>query len=199
MVAPTAVIQGDVSIGPGSVVLHYAVLTAESAPVRLGAECVVMEHAVIRGAGKHPAQIADRVLIGPHAHITGATIGEHCMIATQGVVFNGASLGPGSLVAIGGIVHVGTVLEPGSRVPMKYVAAGNPAQILPPSETPKAHSIVNDMGFTLQVFDQDTSHLNQRQSMEWISATYSRALRHHGFGSALENEEPNSHEAEGAE
>lgn len=182
VVAPTAVLQGDVEVGPGSVLMHYAVLSAESASVRVGSDCVIMEHAVVRGAGKNPARIGDRVIIGPHAHVTGAVIGNSCMIATQGVVFNGATVGAGSLVAIGAIVHVGTTLPSGTRVPMRFVAAGEPARIFPPDETPAAHDLVAETGFTKTVFGEDTANLDLSQSMAWMSDTYARALRHHGFG-----------------
>src|SRR5215470_2113424 len=36
-IAPTAVLSGDVRVGPGSCVLHGAVLTADGGPVRVGA------------------------------------------------------------------------------------------------------------------------------------------------------------------
>ena len=48
-VAPTAVLSGQVSVGAGSCVLHGAVLTADGGPVDVGANCVIMEHAVPRG------------------------------------------------------------------------------------------------------------------------------------------------------
>ena len=53
-VAPTATLCGDVSVGPESRILFGAVLTAEGAPVTIGAECIVMEGAVLRGAPTFP-------------------------------------------------------------------------------------------------------------------------------------------------
>ena len=46
-VAPTAVLSGDVRVGPGSCVLHGAVLNADGGAVRIGANCVIMENAVL--------------------------------------------------------------------------------------------------------------------------------------------------------
>lgn len=51
VVAPTAVICGDVHIGAGTVVLAGAVITSQGAPVRIGRQCIVMEQAVVRAAG----------------------------------------------------------------------------------------------------------------------------------------------------
>src|SRR5258708_22306167 len=71
-VAPTAVLCGAVRVGPGARGLFGAVLTAEDGQVSLGARCVVMENAVIRGRAGHPAVIGDDVLVRPHAHVNRA-------------------------------------------------------------------------------------------------------------------------------
>jgi carbonic anhydrase/acetyltransferase-like protein (isoleucine patch superfamily) len=68
-IAPTAVICGDVTVGPGTSVGFGAVLTAESGPIIVGRECVIMENAIIRGTRRHPATIGDHVLIGPGAYL----------------------------------------------------------------------------------------------------------------------------------
>ena len=53
VVAPTAILSGDVRVGAGSVILAGAVVTSQGAPVRIGQRCIVMEHAVLRGAGRY--------------------------------------------------------------------------------------------------------------------------------------------------
>jgi carbonic anhydrase/acetyltransferase-like protein (isoleucine patch superfamily) len=176
-VASTASISGDVSIGRGTVILDHAVIVAESAPVRIGENCVVMEHAVIRGAGAHPAAIGSHVLIGPHTHVTGAVIGDACMVATHASVFNGAELGDGSLVGIGGIVHVMSRVPAGGRVPMLNIAVGDPVEILPPDRSEEAHDRVEQLGFTKAVFGYDTSDVPFPETMTWMCQMYSRALR----------------------
>ena len=60
--APTAVLSGQVRVGPGSCVLHGAVLSADGGPVEIGANCVIMEQAVLRGTPRHPLTIGDHVL-----------------------------------------------------------------------------------------------------------------------------------------
>ena len=47
--APTAVLSGEVRIGRGSCIMHGAVVAAEGGPVEIGANCVIMENAVLRG------------------------------------------------------------------------------------------------------------------------------------------------------
>jgi carbonic anhydrase/acetyltransferase-like protein (isoleucine patch superfamily) len=53
-VAPTAVVTGGVSLGPGVRVLHGAVLNGDRGPLVLGEDVVVMENAVLRGRPAHP-------------------------------------------------------------------------------------------------------------------------------------------------
>ncbi len=131
-VAPTAVLSGDVRVGPRSRILHGAVLTAEDGAIVVGEECVVMEHALVRGRAGHPVAIGDHVLIGPHAHVNGATIGDEAFIATGASVFPGATVGTGAEVRINGVVQVNTTLEPGAVVPISWVAVGTPAQLFSP-------------------------------------------------------------------
>src|SRR6266568_8442389 len=92
-VAPTAVLSGQVSVGRGSCVLHGAVLTADGGPVVIGANCVIMEHAVLRGTPRHPVTLGDHVLAGPHSYLTGCRIDDEVFIATGAMVFNGAQMG----------------------------------------------------------------------------------------------------------
>jgi carbonic anhydrase/acetyltransferase-like protein (isoleucine patch superfamily) len=176
------VLSGQVHLGAGSVVLDGAVVTAESAPVEIGSESIIMENAVIRGAGAHPAVIGDRTLIGPGAHVTGAVIGKCCMIATHSSVFNGATLADGVLVAIGAIVHVGTFLEEGARVPMQHIAVGNPAVIYPPERASEAHAAVEEIGFTQMVFGHDTSGMSFQETISWLCQTYAHSLRKNQVG-----------------
>ena len=68
-IAPTAVLAGDVTVGPHSRVLFGTVITAEGGPVEIGQNCVIMENAVVRGVPGHETRIGDEVLVGPHAHL----------------------------------------------------------------------------------------------------------------------------------
>src|SRR5206468_6252829 len=73
-IAPTAVLAGDVTVGPHSRVLFGAVITAEGGPVEIGSNCVIMENTVIRGVPGQETRLGDHVLVGPHAHLAGCVI-----------------------------------------------------------------------------------------------------------------------------
>lgn len=96
VVAPTAVLCGDVTLGRDSIVLWGASLVAESGPVRIGEGSIVMEHAVLRGVARHPLTIGDHVPVGPHAHLSGCTVEDEAFVATGASLFNGAGTNPGA-------------------------------------------------------------------------------------------------------
>ena len=74
-VAPDATVCGDVTIGPGTRILYGARLIGEGGGrIRIGANCIIMENAVIRGSQRHPCTIGDHCLIGPRAHVAGAVL-----------------------------------------------------------------------------------------------------------------------------
>jgi carbonic anhydrase/acetyltransferase-like protein (isoleucine patch superfamily) len=154
-VAPTAVICGAVRIGPDARVLFGAVLTAEDGQISLGARSIVMENAVIRGRARHPAVIGGDVLVGPHAHVNGAQVGDGCFLATGVSLFPGCVAGDGSEVRIGGVVQVNTVLPPGTTVPIGWVAVGDPAQIYPPGQHERIWAVQESLDFPGTVYGVD--------------------------------------------
>ena len=81
-IASSAVVTGDVTIGPGSRVLHGAIVNGGLGPVVVGADVVIMEHALLRARASHPLRVGDAVLIGPHTHLNGTTVEDEVFIAT---------------------------------------------------------------------------------------------------------------------
>ena len=133
-VAPTAVLCGAVTLGERARVLHGAVLTAEDGEVRTGADVVVMEQALVRGRARHPAVLGDAVLVGPHAHLNGATVEDEVFVATGVSVFPGAVAGAGSELRVNSVLHVNSRLAPGTVVPIGWIAAGDPARLFSPDQ-----------------------------------------------------------------
>ena len=172
-VAPTAVLCGDVHVGPESRVLFGAVLTAEDGRVEIGARCVVMEHALVRGRARHPAELGDDVLVGPHAHVNGARVGPGCFLATGCSLFPGAVLGRDVEVRINGVVHVNTVLADEAMVPIGWVAVGDPARVLPPGEHEEIWGLQRELDFPGTVYgvprDTPARERMERQA-EWFAA-----------------------------
>jgi carbonic anhydrase/acetyltransferase-like protein (isoleucine patch superfamily) len=172
-VAPTAVLCGDVRIGPESRVLFGAVVTAEDGFVEIGARCVVMENALVRGRATHPARLGDDVLVGPHAHVNGSEVGSGCFLATGCSLFPGSRLGRDTEVRINGVVHVNSVLGEEALVPIGWVAVGNPARAIAPWEHEEIWRIQEALDFPRTVYGLPRS-ASARERMErqteWFAA-----------------------------
>jgi gamma-carbonic anhydrase len=151
-VAPTAVLCGDVRIGADARVLWNAVITAEDGHVELGARCVVMEHALVRGRAAHPVLVGDDVLIGPQAHVNGARIGREAFVATRAALFPGATVGERAEVRIGGVVHVNSTVPDGGVVPIGWVAVGD--QVLSPDRHDEIWAIQEGLDFPGTVYGE---------------------------------------------
>jgi carbonic anhydrase/acetyltransferase-like protein (isoleucine patch superfamily) len=87
---------------------------------------------VLRGRADHPLTLGDAVLVGPHAHLNGATLEDEVFVATGVSVFAGATVGRGSELRINSVLHVRSTLPPGSVVPIGWIAAGDPAELFSP-------------------------------------------------------------------
>jgi len=186
-VAPTAMICGDVTVGENSRVLFGAVLAAEGGPVEVGAECVVMENAVVRGTPKRPVSIGDHVLVGPRSYLTGCTVEDNAFLATGSTVFNGARVGAGTEVRINGVVHLKTVLPEDALVPIGWVAVGDPAEILSPAEHERVWEIQEPLDFPKEVFGVERAPAETM--MPEIMHRYTQGLGRH-LQDRVASEEP---------
>ncbi len=172
-VAPTAVLCGHVRVGPDSRVLFGAVLSAEDGSVEIGARCVIMENALVRGRSAHPAKLGDDVLVGPHAHVNGSVVGDGCFLATGTSLFPGSRLGRNVEVRINGVVHVNTVLEDEALVPIGWVAVGNPARVIAPWEHDEIWRIQKALDFPGTVYGlprEATARERMERQIEWFGA-----------------------------
>jgi carbonic anhydrase/acetyltransferase-like protein (isoleucine patch superfamily) len=175
-VAPNATICGDVTIGPNTSIGFGVVITAESGPVRIGSNCVIMDTAVIRGVKDDPVTIGNNVLVGPRAYLVGCTIEDEVFLATGATVFNGARIGKRSWVRINGIVHLRTVLPPDAIVPLNWIALDDPVSILPPDKQDEIWTILKRLDFPKYVFGVERPPAGQ-SIMPEIMPRYAAALR----------------------
>ena len=176
VVAPTAVISGDVTVGADCQILHGAVITAEGGAITLGENVIVMENALIRATATNPVHIGDNVLVGPMASVSGAVIENEVFLATGTRVFNGAHIGARSEVRINAVVHLRTTLPPDTTVPIGWVAVGEPVQVLSPDRHDDIWAAQRELDFPGYVFglDRETPDL-----MVQLTERYGRSLARH--------------------
>jgi carbonic anhydrase/acetyltransferase-like protein (isoleucine patch superfamily) len=181
-VAPTAVLSGDVRVGQGCRILFGAVLTADGGAVRVGSGGVVMENAVLRGRSGHPLTLGENVLVGPHAHLNGATIEDDVFLATGVSVFPGASVESGAEVRINAVVHVNTRVPAGATVPIGWIAVGDPAELFPPSAHDEYWPKLKALDFPGTVFDMAREEL----TMGRVAGIYGEVFGRHTDDVVLE-------------
>ena len=184
-VAPNALVCGDVEIGPRCRVMFGAQIVAEGSRIEIGAECIVLENAVLRSTFRHPLSVERNCLIGPHTHLVGCTLDAEVFVATGASVFHGARIGRGAEVRINSVVHLSTLLEPGATVPIGWVAIGNPARILPPDEHDAIWAVQQPLNFPLTVYGIDRAEA----SMVAITRRMVEALGAHQHDVAGEQED----------
>ncbi|MEL6728027.1 MAG: gamma carbonic anhydrase family protein [Pseudomonadota bacterium] len=174
-IAPNAVISGDVTIGANCSIGFGAVITAESGPVILKENVVIMDTAVLRGVRDNPLVLGSNVLVGPRSYLTGCKVEDEVFLATGVTVFNGAVIGARSEVRINGIVHLRTHLAPDTTVPLGWIAVGDPARILSPDQHDEIWAIQKPLDFPGYVFGVDRPSPGAT-IMPHIMPRYARAL-----------------------
>lgn len=152
VVAPTAVISGDVTLAADVVVSFGAVVLGDDGPVVVGPGTIIRENAVLRAGSRHPVRIGSNVLIGAQSALYGCTVDDEAFLATGVSVFHGAHIGSRAEVRIHGVVHVNSVLSPGSVVPIGWVAVGDPASIFPPSAHDEIWAVQRTLDFPGTVY-----------------------------------------------
>ena len=156
LVAPTAVICGNVKVGPQARVMYGAVIDSEASAVAVGACSIICENAVIRatkiGDIHHPVRIGDHVFISPHATLLGCRVSSHAYIATGATVLQGAEVGKGAIVAVGALVHARTKIPPGFFLAPNAVAIGDPLKVFGPGDKDAVVDAIKSIAFTKIAF-----------------------------------------------
>jgi len=115
-IADTAVVLGDVEIGPESSVWYGAVIRGDTEAIRIGAQTNVQDGCILHADEGLPCILGSRVSLGHGAIVHGAVIEDDVLIGIRAVVLNGARIGSGSIIAAGAVVLEGTNVPSGSLV-----------------------------------------------------------------------------------
>lgn len=121
-IAPTAVIIGDVTIGPEANIWFGAVLRGDWGNIKVGARTSIQENAVVHIEAGTNFEIGEDCILGHGviAHGPGK-IGNKCLIGIGAVIMQGTTIGDGTIVAGGAVVR--------GDVKSKVMVAGVPAEV----------------------------------------------------------------------
>jgi carbonic anhydrase/acetyltransferase-like protein (isoleucine patch superfamily) len=116
---------GRVTVARKASIWFGAVLRGDFEPIRIGAESLVEDNAVLHGR----VVVGRRCVIGHGAVLHGCTVGDGAVVGANAVVFDGARIGTGALVTAGSVVYPGTHVAP--RTLFRNSASGNHPTIEP--------------------------------------------------------------------
>lgn len=123
-VHPTAVLIGDVIVGPGVYVGPLASLRGDFGRIILSEGSNVQDTCVIHGVAENDTLVDVDGHIGHGAVLHGCTIGRNAMVGMNAVVMDQAVIGESSIVAAMAFVKAGLGIPPRSLV------VGAPARVL---------------------------------------------------------------------
>ncbi len=126
-IAETAVIVGDVEVGPGANIWFQSVVRGDLNYIRIGTNCNIQDACILHVDKKlYPLIIEDEVVFGHRVVAHGCKIGKGALIGIGAIVLNGAEVGERS------IVGAGSVVTPNSSIPPGTLALGAPAKPVRP-------------------------------------------------------------------
>ena len=131
-VAETAVVLGNVTIGPGASVWFNAVLRGDKDRIVIGARTNVQDNVTIHLDPGKPTLVGDGVTIGHAAIVHGCTVEENCLIGMGSTILTGARIGRDTIIGAHALVTENKVIPPGSLVlgvPAKVVRGLTPEEI----------------------------------------------------------------------
>jgi carbonic anhydrase/acetyltransferase-like protein (isoleucine patch superfamily) len=123
-IAYTAIVIGDVQIGPHSSVWFHSVLRGDTNAIRVGARSNVQDGTIIHVTSYvAPTIIGDDVTIGHAAIIHACTLRNHAFVGMGATVLDGAVIEEGGVLAAGGL------LAPDKRIGPNELWQGSPARL----------------------------------------------------------------------
>lgn len=123
-VHPTAVLIGDVIIGPGCFIGPSAALRADFGRIVIGSGCNVQDNCVVHTYPNGDTVIEDWGHVGHGSVLHCCVVRKNALIGMNSVVMDGAEIGESSIVAAMAFVRAGM------QVPARHLVAGIPAKIV---------------------------------------------------------------------
>lgn len=124
-IAQTAVVIGDVTLGPQASVWHNVTIRGDVNWIRIGRASNVQDNTVVHVThGTAPTDIGDYVTIGHGAIIHGCTIEDNVLIGMGATVMDHAVIGRDSIVGARALVTQRT------EVPPRSLVLGHPAEVV---------------------------------------------------------------------
>jgi carbonic anhydrase/acetyltransferase-like protein (isoleucine patch superfamily) len=122
-IAPTAIVIGDVEIGPETGIWYGCVVRGDVNEIRIGARTNIQDGTVIHVAAEgQGTYIGDEITVGHMVLLHACTVESNAFVGMKSCVMDGAHVERHAMVA------AGALLTPGKRVPSGELWGGSPAR-----------------------------------------------------------------------
>jgi phenylacetic acid degradation protein len=111
-VHPTAVLIGDVIVGPGAYIGPCASLRGDFGRIVLASGCNVQDTCVIHGFPDSDTVLEDNAHIGHGSVLHGCVVRHDALVGMNAVVMDEAEVGAGAFVAASAFVRAGLKIPP---------------------------------------------------------------------------------------
>ncbi len=131
-VAETAVLIGDVTVGPDSSVWYGAVIRGDCSRITVGRGTSIQDNAVLHTEKERSLTIGDNVTVGHGAVVHCASVGSSTLIGMGAILLDGAVVGDHCVIGAGAVVKERAVVPSGSMMvggPAKCVRELGPEQL----------------------------------------------------------------------
>lgn len=112
----TAVLIGQVSVGPNASVWPFTTIRGDNEPIVVGEDSNCQESCTLHADPGFPLTVGRGVTVGHHVMLHGCTIGDDSLIGIQAVILNGAVIGRGCLIGAASLVTEGKRIADGNLV-----------------------------------------------------------------------------------
>jgi len=135
-VACSAVVLGDVRLGPGASLWHNVVARGDDAAILVGANANVQDLTMLHADPGVDLVIGDHVTVGHGAIVHCRRIGPKTLVGMGAILLAGAEIGECCIVAAGALVPEGAV------IPDRSVVMGVPGKVVKPVAEGRADQAV---------------------------------------------------------
>ena len=129
LVAPGAVLVGNVKLGKDVSFWYGCVARGDLAPVTVGERSNIQDGTVMHVGDDSPCIVGADVVVGHRVVLHGCRVEDACLIGMQATLLDDCVIGAGSIVGAGALVTQRTVIPPHSLVlgaPAKVIRALDP-------------------------------------------------------------------------
>ncbi len=115
-IASTSVVCGEVRIGDDCVIMHHVLIRGDVSAITIGRGCNIQDGTVVHTKTGVPLDIADEVAVGHRAVVHCRRVGARSLIGIGAIVLDDAEIGEECVIGAGALVPPGKIIPPRSLV-----------------------------------------------------------------------------------